>query len=65
MDLHATLLLLTIALPLLGSPVVALLGRWLGPRVGWVALGFPVVSTAALVWLTATLDFPHSRTVIE
>ncbi|HWL53518.1 MAG TPA: hydrogen gas-evolving membrane-bound hydrogenase subunit E [Chthoniobacteraceae bacterium] len=65
MDLHSTLLLLAIALPLLGSPVVALLGRWLGPRVGWVALGFPLISSAALVWMTATLDFPDSRRVIE
>ncbi len=65
MDLKSTLIFLAIALPLLGSPLVALLGRRLGPRVGWVALAFPVISTASLLWLSTLLDLPGSRQVVE
>ncbi len=57
-------MLLAIGLPLLGSPLIALAGRRLGPRVGWLALAFPLLSTGALVALAAHVNLP-GRTVIE
>jgi hypothetical protein len=49
-------LLLALGLPLLGGLLIALAGRRLGPRVGWLALAFPLVSTGALLVLAANLD---------
>jgi NADH:ubiquinone oxidoreductase subunit 5 (subunit L)/multisubunit Na+/H+ antiporter MnhA subunit len=39
--------------PMLGALLTALTGRLLGRRVGWVALGFALLSTGALAWLAA------------
>lgn len=60
----ALMLLLALGLPLLGTPLVALLGRRLGPRVGWLALVFPLASTGALLALAAGVDWP-ARLVIS
>jgi NADH:ubiquinone oxidoreductase subunit 5 (subunit L)/multisubunit Na+/H+ antiporter MnhA subunit len=49
---------------LLGSPLVALAGKRLGRRVGWLALAFPLISTGALLGLAASMDLP-GRSVIE
>lgn len=57
-------LLLALGLPFLGAPLIALAGRRLGPRVGWLALAFPVISTGALLALAANIDLP-ARVVIE
>lgn len=57
-------LLLALGLPLLGSPLLVLAGRKLGPRVGWLALAFPLISTGALLALAANIDLP-GRVVIE
>ncbi len=46
-------LFIAVGLPLLVGPWLGLLGRALGRRVGWVAFAFPVLSTAALLWLAA------------
>ena len=45
------LIFIAIFLPMLGSPLAALLGRRLKGRVAWFALAFPLVSLAALVKL--------------
>ncbi len=58
------LLLFALGLPFLGSPLVAFAGRRLGPRVGWLALVFPLISTAALLGLAGSVDLAD-RTVIE
>jgi multicomponent K+:H+ antiporter subunit A/multicomponent Na+:H+ antiporter subunit A len=57
-------LLLAVGLPLLGSPLVALAGRKLGFRVGWLALTFALSSTGALLALAKSVPLP-GRTVIE
>lgn len=57
-------LLLTLGLPWLGAPLLALAGRRLGPRVGWLALAFPLISTGALLALAADINLP-ARVVIE
>lgn len=46
-------LFLALGLPLLLGPWLGVLGRVLGRRVGWVAFAFPVLSSAALLWLAA------------
>lgn len=63
MDPLKICLLLALGLPLLGSPLPALLGRRLGPRVGWVALVFPVVSTIALFSAASLVQLPGRATV--
>lgn len=63
MELNETCLLLALGLPLLGGPLLALAGRRLGPRVGWLALLFPVISTVALLALAVNVNLP-TRTVI-
>ena len=55
METPGIYLLLALGLPLLGSPLVALAGRKLGPRVGSLALAFPVISTGALLALAAAV----------
>ncbi|MBM3879506.1 MAG: DUF4040 domain-containing protein [Verrucomicrobia bacterium] len=57
------LVLLAIGLPLLGSPGLAVAGRRLGPRVGWLAVGLAAASTLALLALALTVDLP-GRTVV-
>jgi formate hydrogenlyase subunit 3/multisubunit Na+/H+ antiporter MnhD subunit len=52
------LILLALGRPLLGGPLVVLAGRRRGPRVGWLALLFPLVSTGALLALAAGLEWP-------
>lgn len=64
MDILHLSLLLAIGMPLLGSPIVAIAGKQLGARVGWLALTFPAVSTVALVVAAANLDLP-ARHVVE
>jgi NADH:ubiquinone oxidoreductase subunit 5 (subunit L)/multisubunit Na+/H+ antiporter MnhA subunit len=63
MDLPAICILFALGLPLLGSPFVALAGRRLGRRVGWLAFAFPVISTAALLVLFINLPLPHATVV--
>jgi NADH:ubiquinone oxidoreductase subunit 5 (subunit L)/multisubunit Na+/H+ antiporter MnhA subunit len=57
-------LLIAIGLPLLGSPLVALAGKRLGARVGWLALLFPVASTVSILALASQISLP-ARLVIE
>jgi NADH:ubiquinone oxidoreductase subunit 5 (subunit L)/multisubunit Na+/H+ antiporter MnhA subunit len=64
MDVLHLSLLIAIGLPLVGSPIVALAGKRLGTRVGWLALLFPIVSTIAILVAAAHLDLP-TRRVIE
>lgn len=64
MDPNQILLGLAVGLPLLGSPFVALAGKRLGPRVGWLALVFPLISIGALLALATNSDLP-GRSVIE
>jgi NADH:ubiquinone oxidoreductase subunit 5 (subunit L)/multisubunit Na+/H+ antiporter MnhA subunit/multisubunit Na+/H+ antiporter MnhB subunit len=64
MDTVKIWVLLAIGLPLLGGPLIALAGRRLGHRVGWLALAFPVISTGSLLALAATMDLP-GRIVVE
>jgi len=64
MEGSAQLILLALGLPLLGGPLVVLAGRRLGPRVGWLALLFPLVSTGALLALAAGLEWP-ARLVVS
>ncbi len=64
METSGIYLLLALGLPFLGGPFVALAGRRLGPRVGWLALVFPLISTGALLALAASVNLP-GRTVIE
>lgn len=64
MDTLHICILLALGLPLLGSPLVALAGKRLGSRVGWLALMFPIVSTAAILVAATQLDLP-GRQVIE
>lgn len=56
-------LFIAVGLPLVLGPWLGLLGRVLGRRVGWVALGFPVLSLAALVWLALESGLPSTRVV--
>jgi multicomponent K+:H+ antiporter subunit A/multicomponent Na+:H+ antiporter subunit A len=63
MDLLHLSLLLAIGLPLLGSPIVALAGKKLGRRVGWLAFAFPVISTTALIVAAANLHLPGQQVV--
>ena len=60
---NVLLLLLIVGLPLLGSPLVALAGRRLGPRVSWFALVFPVVSFVSLLVLATRMELPGSALV--
>jgi NADH:ubiquinone oxidoreductase subunit 5 (subunit L)/multisubunit Na+/H+ antiporter MnhA subunit len=64
MDILHLSLLLAIGLPLLGSLLVALAGKRLGPRVGWLALVFPIVSMVAIIVAATQLDLP-TRQVVE
>jgi NADH:ubiquinone oxidoreductase subunit 5 (subunit L)/multisubunit Na+/H+ antiporter MnhA subunit len=64
METPGICLLLALGLPLLGGPLLALSGRKLGPRVGWLALAFPLISTGALLALAANVNLPV-RLVIE
>ncbi len=64
MELHGINFLLVLGLPLIGSPLVALAGRRLGRRSGWLALAFPLISTAALLALAGGIGLP-TRVVIE
>ncbi len=64
MEVIEAYLLLALGLPLLASPLLALAGRKLGPRVGWLALAFPLISTGALLALAANVNLP-ARVVIE
>lgn len=57
------LLVMALGLPLVAAPGLALLGRWLGRRVGWVALGLPIVSTLALLGMLAQTELPQGRVV--
>ena len=52
-----------VLVPLLGGPLVPLLGRRLGRRVSWVALIFPVVAFVSLLLATRLVE-PGSRTVV-
>ena len=45
------ILLIAIFLPLLGAAIMPWVGRRLGPRTGWVALGFAMISAAAVAML--------------
>lgn len=63
MDLLHLSLLLAIGLPLLGSPLVALAGKKLGTRVGWLAFAFPVISTVALLLAAANVNLPGKQVV--
>ncbi len=45
----ATLILMTVLLPLLGHGVLGLAGRRLGRHTGWLALLFPIACTALLL----------------
>ena len=63
MELLYISLLLAIGLPLLGSLLVALAGKKLGTRVGWLALAFPVVSTIALLVAAANVTLPGKQLV--
>jgi NADH:ubiquinone oxidoreductase subunit 5 (subunit L)/multisubunit Na+/H+ antiporter MnhA subunit len=65
MDVLHLSLLIAIGLPLVGSPIVALAGKRLGPRVGWLALAFPIVSTIAILVAAANLDLPTRHPPIE
>ncbi len=49
-------LLIAIFLPVLGAALMPVLGRRLGPRTGWVALAFAVVSASAVASL-----IPHAQ----
>jgi multicomponent K+:H+ antiporter subunit A/multicomponent Na+:H+ antiporter subunit A len=64
MDTLHICFLLALGLPLLGSPLVALAGKILGARVGWLALAFPIVSTISIIVAATQLDLP-GRHVIE
>lgn len=64
MDSSDVWLSLALGLPLLGSPLLALLGKRLRHHTGWAALLFPVVSTAALLAIAAASELP-GRTVVE
>lgn len=64
MDSSGLCFLLAVGLPLIGSPLMALAGKRLGARVGWMALLFPLVSTGALLALAAHTQLP-GRQVIE
>ena len=63
MDRYGLSLLVAIGLPLASAPLLALAGRRLGARVGWVALALPVLSTAALLHLAASGPAPIHRVV--
>jgi NADH:ubiquinone oxidoreductase subunit 5 (subunit L)/multisubunit Na+/H+ antiporter MnhA subunit len=56
-------LLLAVGLPFLGSPLVALAGKKLGTRVGWLAFAFPVISTTALIVAPVNLNLPGQQVV--
>jgi formate hydrogenlyase subunit 3/multisubunit Na+/H+ antiporter MnhD subunit len=58
MDLIHLSLFLAIGLPLLGSPFVALAGKRLGSRVGWLALAFPILSTILILFAASHLPLP-------
>lgn len=45
----STAIVMAIFAPLLGAALPALAARWLGPRVGWLALPLPILSTACLL----------------
>ncbi len=63
MDATGLCVALALGLPLLGSPLIALAGRRLGPRVGWLALAFPLISTGALLRLAAGVGRMPRRVV--
>jgi len=63
LDTKATLLVTVLCLPLVGALGIALLGRWLKHRAGWLALVSAVGSTVALVALGLSADL-GGRTVI-
>ncbi len=63
MDTISLALLLALGLPLAGSPLVALAGKKLGAAVGWVAFAFPVISTAALLFIATQLDLPTPHVI--
>jgi len=63
MDVLHLSLLLAIGLPLLGSPLIALAGKKLGTRVGWLAFAFPVISTTALIVAAINLNLPGKQVV--
>lgn len=52
------MLLLALGLPMVGSPLLALAGRRLGARVGWLALILPVISTVLLGVLAMDRSLP-------
>lgn len=62
MDLE-WLLCIALGLPLLAVPGLAVLGRWLGRRVGWVGLALPVCSTLALLGIAARVELPAGAVV--
>jgi multicomponent Na+:H+ antiporter subunit A len=51
-------------LPLLATPIIPLLGRAWGKRVGWFALIFPITSLLAVLGLVAGTE-PGARTVVS
>ncbi len=63
MESNGILLLLAVVLPLLGAPLVALAGRGLGRRVGWLAFAFPLISTGTLLSLAARIGLPGSEVI--
>jgi NADH:ubiquinone oxidoreductase subunit 5 (subunit L)/multisubunit Na+/H+ antiporter MnhA subunit/multisubunit Na+/H+ antiporter MnhB subunit len=55
-----TAILWVVFLPLLGHLLPALAGRWLGSRVGWLALIFPLACTALLLYVARRVGAePH------
>jgi NADH:ubiquinone oxidoreductase subunit 5 (subunit L)/multisubunit Na+/H+ antiporter MnhA subunit len=64
MDRGHLCIFVAVALPLIGSPLLALAGQRLGRRVGWLALLFPLLSVGALLALMAGMELP-GRAVIE
>ncbi len=58
----ATLILMTVLLPLLGHGVLGLAGRRLGRHTGWLALLFPIACTALL--LLAARQAGHQPDVV-
>ncbi len=58
------LLLIAIFLPFLAVPIMALAGKRLGARTGWLALAVPVIVAGLLAW-TATGTQAFDRQVVE
>ncbi|MEJ5236985.1 MAG: hydrogen gas-evolving membrane-bound hydrogenase subunit E [Limisphaera sp.] len=57
------LLGLALGLPLMAAPGLALLERWLGRRVGWIASILPVISTLCLLSMLARTELPAGTVV--